>query len=115
MKGDAKDWGYPSFAKDFPANEELNRLVDAFARGDYATVRRDAPKLAASTDDAEVKKAAETLRERIEPDPASKLLFLFAALLLAFLTVWWVMHDGPSSGTPPPLKPAPSPKAERIP
>lgn len=95
MKDTSKDWGFPSFAKDFPEHDELARLVEAFARGDYLTVRNDAPKLAASTDDAAVKKAAETLRERIEPDPTSRLLFVFAALLLAFLTIWWVTHDGP--------------------
>jgi hypothetical protein len=96
VKNTAKDWGFPSFAKDFPENDELARLVEAFARGDYLTVRNDAPKLAASTDDPEVKTAAETLRERIEPDPTSKLLFVFAAVLLAFFSIWWVMHDGPS-------------------
>lgn len=114
MSEDTKSWGYPSFAKDFPANDELARLVDAFARGDYATVRADAPKLAASTDDDAVKKAAQTLRERIEPDPTSRLLFVFAALLLAFLTFWWVTHDGPDGNAAPPLRPAPPPKVERI-
>lgn len=107
--GDEKRWGDPSFAKDFPADPELQRLVEAFARGDYATVRADAPKLATSSEDDAVKQAAQMLRQRIEPDPTSRLLFLFAGLLLAFLTVWWVTHDGPEGGrTPPaPLTPAP--------
>lgn len=95
MKPAAKPWGYPSFARDFPENESLDALVQAFARGDYATVRAGAPKLAAATEDAEVKRAAELLRARIEPDPTSRILFALAAALLAFLTVWWVTHDGP--------------------
>jgi hypothetical protein len=106
-------WGYPSFAKDFPEHDELARLVEAFAHGNYAAVREGAPKLAASTDDAAVKKAAELLRERIEPDPTSRLLFLFAAILLAFLSFWWVTHDGPEGAAEPPLKPAPARKLEQ--
>lgn len=95
MKNTTKDWGFPSFAKDFPENDELARLVEAFARGDYLTVRNEAPKLAASTKDPDVKNAALTLRQRIEPDPTSRVLFVVAGLLLAFLTLWWVTHDGP--------------------
>lgn len=90
------DWGHPAFAKDFPPDPELARLVSAFARGDYRAVRDGAPALAARTEDPEVKRAAELLRERIEPDPSSKLLFVFAALLLAFLAGFWVTHDGPN-------------------
>lgn len=89
-------WGYPAFARDFPRHPELDELVAAFARGDYLTVRERAPKLASSTADAKIKRAAETLRERIEPDRSSKVLFLLAGLLLAFLTGWWVTHDGPA-------------------
>jgi len=85
----------PAFAVDFPDHPELTALVEAFARGDYGTVRVEAPRLAASTDDEAVKRAALLLRERIEPDPSAKLLFLFAAVLLAFLSAWWIGHDGP--------------------
>lgn len=113
---DPSSWGQPAFAKDFPKHDELERLVAAFARGDYATVRTDAPKLAASAEDEAVKAAARTLRERIEPDPTSKLLFAFAFLLLAFLSAWWVMHDGPEGNGAPPAKvpPIPAPKLERV-
>ncbi len=90
-------WGFPRFAKDFPHTPELDALVEAFSRGDYATVRAGAPKLAASTSDEAVKRAAELLRKRIEPDPMSKTLFLIAAALLVFLTAWWVAHDGPEA------------------
>ena len=65
------------------------------------TVRERAPKLAASSTDEQVKKAATTLRECIEPDPTSKVLFVFAAALLVFLTLWWVSHDGPEGESLP--------------
>ena len=88
-------WGRPAFAKAFPAHPALEELVDAFSRGDYRAIRERAPKLAAEADDPDVRRAAELLRKRIEPDPAARVLFLFAAALLVFLTLWWVTHDGP--------------------
>lgn len=87
--------GAPAFAKDFPDDPELARLVSAFSAGDYRTVREGAPKLAASATDESVKQAALLLRERIEPDPSARLLFALAAGLLAFLTLWWLTHKGP--------------------
>ena len=98
-------WGFPKFAKDFPRDPELDALVAAFARGDYAAVREGAPKLASTTSDEAVRRAARTLRERIEPDPTSRALFLIAAALLIALTAWWVAHDGPEGNAPAP-KPA---------
>lgn len=103
-------WGFPAFAKKFPADPELDALVVAFTNGDYAEVRARAPKLAASTTDADVREAAKTLEARTRPDEAAKLLFLFAAALLAFLTVWWVMHDGPMDHGAP----TPAPKVETV-
>lgn len=100
-------WGFPRFAKDFPRHPELDALVAAFTRGDYKTVRERAPKLAAATDDEAVERAARLLRARIEPDPASKTLFLITAALLVFLTAWWIAHDGPE-GNAPPAKVAPA-------
>ncbi|MCW5837132.1 MAG: hypothetical protein KIS78_32355 [Labilithrix sp.] len=112
--GDARaSWGYPRFAKEFPRHPELDALVAAFARGDYAAVREGAPRLAASTDDVDVARAARTLRERIEPDPTSRTLFLFAAALLVFLTAWWVAHDGPE-GNASPAPPKAAPKVEHV-
>lgn len=99
---DPDAWGRPAFARDFPEDEELTRLVLAFTRGDYAAVREGAPRLAERSEDEAVKAAARTLRERIEPDPSAKLLFVFAFALLAFLSGWWVTHSGPEgNGTPP--------------
>lgn len=96
------DWGKPAFAKDFPEDAELGALVDAFGRGDYRTVHDAAPKLAGSTSDPAVKAAAELLLARTRPDPAAKLLFLLAAVLLVFLSGWWVTHDGPDGDHKPP-------------
>jgi hypothetical protein len=98
-------WGYPSFARGFPRHPELDPLVAAFARGDYRTVRDGAAKLAASATDDRVRQAARMLRERVEPDPTSKLLFLLAAGLLAFLTYWWVTHGGPDGEKAPAPRP----------
>lgn len=103
---DESSWGFPRFAKEFPRHPELDALVAAFANGDYRTVREGAPKLAKSTDDEAVKRAAEELAARIEPDPGAKILFGVTAALLLFLTIWWVAHDGPPDGTAAPRPPA---------
>ena len=87
-------WGFPSFARDFPDDPELGSLVAAFAAGDYATVRKGAPGLASKTTDEDVKRAAELLRSRIDPDPTSRLFFALTAALLVFLMAWWATHDG---------------------
>ncbi len=107
MSKDSKDWGFPRFARDFPKDERVDALVAAFARGDYAFVRENAPKLARETDDEEIRRAAQLLRDRIEPDPTARALFLIAAVLLLFLAAWWVAHDGPEGSGAPPPKAAP--------
>ncbi len=104
-EGDARgaSWGYPAFARGFPRHAELDSLVDAFAQGDYLAVRTRGPKLAASPDvPVEVKRAAEVLCARIEPDKTARTFFALAAALLVFLTVWWVTHDGPDQHGPAP-------------
>lgn len=93
-------WGFPAFARSFPRDPELDALVAAFTRGDYAAVRAGAPKLASTTESEEVKRAATLLRQRIEPDRVSMLLLLVTAALLVFLTVWWITHDGPEGRAP---------------
>lgn len=100
-------WGFPSFARNFPDDPELAALVTAFSAGDYATVRTGAPDLAARTKSDDVKRAAELLRARIEPDPTSRVFFGLTAALLVFLMVWWATHDGKqrqsgSTSTPKP-------------
>lgn len=101
-------WGFPAFARDFPHDDELAKLVAAFAAGDYATVRVGAPALAARTDDADVKRAAELLRSRIEPDPSARMFFVLTAALMVFLMVWWATHDGPQHHAPAPANAPPT-------
>jgi hypothetical protein len=93
-------WGFPAFAEDFPPDAELAALVTAFADGDYKAVRERAPTLAASTKNSDVKRAAELLRARIEPDPSSRVFFGLTAALLVFLFAWWAAHDGPQHTAP---------------
>lgn len=105
----SQDWGQPSFANDFPKDDELAALVEAFARGDYKTASEGGLALAKKTDDEAVKKAALLLVERTKPDPTSRILFFFTAALLVFLSAWWVTHDGPSKDAPPaPTGPVPT-------
>jgi hypothetical protein len=101
-------WGFPAFARDFPNDAELTALVTAFAAGDYATVRTGAPALASKTKDEHVKRAAELLRARIEPDPTARVFFALTAALLVFLMTWWATHDGPQSHVQPQPQPAPT-------
>ncbi|HSY24607.1 MAG TPA: hypothetical protein VK841_20920 [Polyangiaceae bacterium] len=89
----------PSFAKDFPRTPEVDTLVDDFARGDYARVRAQAPRLAQSADDPEVQRAARTLVQRTNPDPLALLLLGLAALLLVALAGFWI-----ANGRPPPAE-----------
>lgn len=89
----------PAFAKDFPADPELDALVEAFGRGDFRSASAGAERLAKS-DDAAIAQAARTLLERTRPDPRAKLFFLFAAALLTLLTIYWIVesrrpHDAP--------------------
>lgn len=107
---ESEDWGRPAFAATFPADPELEALVVAFARGDYRTVRSEAPALAARTTDPAIKSAAELLRARIEPDPTAKFLFVLGGALLVALSTWWLLHDGRHGGSREGA-PAPAPGA----
>ncbi len=78
----------PRFLLSFPSDPELDRLVAAFERGDFATVRADAPALAERTEDEHVRDAALELRRRLDPDPLIKYLLLASVVLLFVL----VMH-----------------------
>jgi hypothetical protein len=75
----------PAFARDWPADPELDALLGAFEAGNYALVRETAPKVAESAgargDDALQNRALLVLA-RIEPDPVGKVIFGIAALLL---------------------------------
>lgn len=98
----------PSFSEQYPRTPELDALVEAFARGDYARVRAEAPELKNAPDEA-VGKAARELVERTEPDPlAVKLMWITAALLVA-LAGWWIVK-----GKPPPGAQQTSPQVEHV-
>lgn len=85
---DARGMERPEFLLDFPEDPGLERLIAAFEAGNYALVRRDAEKLAASSSDPTVRDAALELRRRIDMDPLARYLILISVLLLAFLSVW---------------------------
>jgi hypothetical protein len=78
----------PRFLLSFPDDPQLERLIEAFERGDYALVRREARRVAKRARDPEVRAAARELRRRIDPDPLAVYLLLAAVALLLFLIVW---------------------------
>jgi hypothetical protein len=82
----------PGFVLEFPPDPELDALVKAFERGDFASVRAGAPKLAATTQSPAVRAAALELKQRISPDPMV-VWFLGASIgLLIFLVTWSYWH-----------------------
>lgn len=96
-----KEPSKPDPAKGTPADPELARLVAAFERGDYATVRADAPRLAKTTSSEEVRRAALDLRRRIDPDPLAAALIVAAVCLLVFLSYWYWSHPLGAPGAAP--------------
>jgi hypothetical protein len=103
----------PAFARDFPPHPGLDSLVEAFARGDYARVRAEAPQLASSSspaDPAEVRNAARLLLDRTRPDPLAVWLLALTGALLVAMTAYWAAHGKPPATNTPP----PSPPIERV-
>jgi hypothetical protein len=101
----------PSFASDFPRTGELDGLVSAFARGDYARVRADAPKLIHTAGDDRVRAAARTLVERTKPDPAATALVVLAAMLLVIVGGYWIANGkAPGDVAPAHGPPAANPR-----
>jgi hypothetical protein len=88
----------PSFARHFPREPELDRLVAAFERGNYALVREQAPRLMKATARDDVRLAARELRRRIDPDPLASFLLVAAAGLLAFLAYFYFAHTHGGGG-----------------
>jgi hypothetical protein len=78
----------PSFARGYPDDPELRELLAAFERGAHNVVRDRAEKLAQSTSNPDVARAARDLRSRLEPDPLAVKLLLAAVALLIFLSAW---------------------------
>ncbi|MEM9070429.1 MAG: hypothetical protein AAGE52_18130 [Myxococcota bacterium] len=67
-----------------PENEQLLRAQDAFARGDYAEVRRLTDALT-EHEDPEIARLALALRRRTQVDPAQ-----IGVLVLCLLFFGWV-------------------------
>ena len=82
----------PSFARAFPRSPELDALVEAFARGDYAAVRSRAAGVERSSGDPAIQQAARTLVERTRPDPLAVTLLAMAVVLLLVLAAWAIRH-----------------------
>lgn len=82
----------PAFLLDFPTDAELEPLIAAFEAGNYAFVRRQAPKVAERATDPAVRAAALELRRRTDPDPLAVYLLVISVLLLAFLITWLYMQ-----------------------
>lgn len=79
----------PAFIFQYPRHDpQLNRLVDAFERGDFRLVGRGAKTLANTTADTEVQRAALDLLKRTQPHPLVRLFLLSAFLLFTFLVGW---------------------------
>jgi hypothetical protein len=87
----------PSFAESFPRHPDLDALVDAFVRGDYARVRLRAAHVIASSKDPAVRRAAALVVERTSADPVATLLLVLCAILIAVVGGWWIASGGPPS------------------
>lgn len=77
----------PRFLLDFPRDDRLEPLIDAFCRGNYAYVREHALRVAEETE-GDVGRAARELRRRIDPAPVATWLYVGALLFVAFLVMW---------------------------
>ena len=91
----------PLFTEGFPPDPKLDALVEAFARGDFARVRREAPRLAGDAPDEEVRKAARVLVDRTAPAQGIVGLLALAAVLLVVLAGWWIAHGKAPPGPAP--------------
>jgi len=104
----------PAFARDWPKSPDLDRLVLAFQRGNYAFVRSEAPRVAQGTANARVRAAANDLRRRIDPDPLAAILMLVAIALLVTLSGYYLSGAHKHDETPAPnVKPQPVPVQPR--
>lgn len=83
----------PAFCRSFPSEARLDGLVRAFADGDYARVRREAPELAKSAEADDVRRAAAELARRTRADPLMVLLLALTGVLLAALSTYWVTRS----------------------
>jgi len=85
--------GWPEFLEEFPDSPLLTPIVEAFARGDYRSVRSLTEALPASTE-PELRTLALGLVARTRPDPLTRLLFVLACALFVFVAVWSMLGHG---------------------
>ena len=78
------------FAAAYPAHEGLDQLLVAFEAGNYAYVRREAPRLIEATSDDEVREAARDLRRRIDPEPTAAFLWALGVALVVMLYAFYL-------------------------
>ena len=82
----------PAFAVAYPRDDELDRLVEAFERGNFKLVRGEAEALADRTKDDGVREAALDLRRRLNPDPIATYLLLIGVTLVLFLYGYYALY-----------------------
>ena len=80
----------PPFAADYPRHDALDRLLVAFEAGNYAFVREQAPRLATSEADENVRNAAKDLRRRVDPEPTAIYLWALGVALVLVLYLFYV-------------------------
>lgn len=95
----------PPFARSYPRDAELDRLVAYFQRGNHRAVRDRAEALAEKTTDPKVAAAARDLRARLEPDPLARVLLGATLVLLLVLTAWAVHRSTELRSAPAPTVP----------
>jgi hypothetical protein len=88
----------PRFLLSFPSDPALNRLVQAFEAGDFAYVRKEAPRVALESENPEVRNAALELRRRIDPDRTVMILLGIAVLFFLLLVLWVYLGHGGHEG-----------------
>lgn len=77
----------PPFARDYPADPRLDRLLALLSRGNHRAVRAGADALLGDEDPAVVA-AAKDLQSRLAPDPLAPVLLGATAVLLAALVLF---------------------------
>lgn len=85
----------PVFAQNWPTEPSLEELVLAFAAGNYARVKKEAPARAREAQERGEPELAAHFRElgeRVSPEPLARALFLAAFLLIAALA--WAAYGG---------------------
>ncbi|MFO7181125.1 MAG: hypothetical protein DIU78_020665 [Pseudomonadota bacterium] len=87
-------WERPRFLRRFPNDPELEPLIRAYELGRYAELRKAAPRVMESSASPEVRRAAEELLRRTEPDPLVK-FFLAMTLVLVIAIVIYAYSVSP--------------------